>query len=120
MFLCFGSKTDSCFGEDSKFKKLKNYLLDYKNLLGEGKFSKVYKGVDELNQLPVAIKVMKNVKTTKIGNENHKMEFEMLKKVDSPNVIKVHSLLQSHHNNYIVSEFCWHSLEEAIKKKPFK
>lgn len=35
--------------EPTVYKKIQNYLFKFSDLLGQGNFSKVYKGVNEIN-----------------------------------------------------------------------
>jgi serine/threonine protein kinase len=51
-----------------KKKKIDNYVLNLEEVLGEGSFGMVHKGINEVDQSPVAIKVLSKKLSNAIYN----------------------------------------------------
>ncbi len=57
MFLCRDVPL-CCHDLETKMKKIGNYMYRYDNTIGNGKFSKVYAGINTIKDQAVAIKVI--------------------------------------------------------------
>jgi len=90
---------------------IRKYKVD-SSLLGQGSFAKVYKGEKRLPDgnfgASVAVKVIDKNKVQLIQstrNCNLLDEVEIMKKISHPNVIKVHDVIDSPRQLYIVLEY---------------
>lgn len=99
-------------------KIIENYSL--LQVIGNGQYGKVYKGLNIKNNNLVAIKV---VKCEKISNVPKVEEFTMneiqtLARIDNPNIVKFYEMLKTPNNYYFVYEFCNNgTLEDLLKTK---
>jgi serine/threonine protein kinase len=74
--------------------------------VGEGNFSQVYRGVDQITGKYVAIKVVKKSSiTSKVAEQLLRNETGILKKLDHDNVIRCYEAFESANNCYIVTDF---------------
>ena len=82
-----------------------NYNVTNKRI-GRGAFSTIYKGNDKYTNKIYAIKEI-NYDTNKKMMENIKNEFEIMKKLDHPNIIKLHEIYydKSNKNIYLVLDY---------------
>ncbi len=88
-------------------KKIENYIFNLKEKIGEGSFSRVYKGTNIHNQSTVAVKKVRvsDVKS-KIARRLLECEVNILKEVKHPNIIQCLDIHFSINNCYIITEFC--------------
>jgi serine/threonine protein kinase len=94
---------------DNKYRINKNIKL------GKGSFSEVYMGTNLITNEPVAIKV---VDLSKNGNtiKSIKIEAEIMKKLDHPNIVKFYDLVKTDDYLYIIMEHCnYGTLSDVIK-----
>ena len=88
-------------------KKVKNFSYNLSAKIGEGSFSRVYIGKNDLTNENVAIKVitMDSLKTSTIldllQNEVH-----VMKQMNHENIVKLHEVFNTRNNVYMVEEFC--------------
>ena len=86
-----------------------DFLSDYeiKDTIGNGTFSVVKLGINNLSKEKVAIKIMKK---KKMQTEEHKLRLEreisILKELHHINIIKIHKIIKEQDNYYIVMEYC--------------
>ena len=95
--------------KSKKIKEKDYYLGNYliKNTLGQGTFGKVKMGIYLPSGEKVAIKLLK--KDEIIENENKmivKREFDILAKLNHPNVIFVEEIFETNYYYYCVMEYC--------------
>lgn len=88
-------------------KKIENYLFDLRDKVGEGSFSRVYKGTNIHNSGTVALKKVRtsDVKS-KIARRLLEWEVNILREVRHPNIITCLDVHFSVNNCYIVTEYC--------------
>jgi calcium/calmodulin-dependent protein kinase I len=79
-------------------------LYDFKNELGRGAFSIVYLGVHKATGNKYAIKVINKKDLGKDYEKNLKMEVDILKKVNHPNIIALKELFDTPDKLYLVME----------------
>ena len=84
---------------------IKDYIIDRKRI-GKGSFSTIYKGYNLKNNRQYAIKEIivdkKNIKS------NVKREFLVLKKLNHPNIVKLHDLIvDTNYNNIYFTSPQW-------------
>ncbi|EJP1687148.1 protein kinase family protein, partial [Campylobacter coli] len=92
----------------------KNYSLD---LIGDGSYAKVYKYYDEFYQCDFALKRLNKKANTK-ETERFLKEFEIMKNINNPYILKVYSLNKDR-NEYIM-EYADFTLEKYIKQNNSK
>ena len=82
-------------------------LYNFKKLLGKGSFGEVWEAENKLNKNKVAIKIIsKKILHKDAGlKKQMKLEFDLLKKLDHPNVMRIFDAFENHSDIYIVSEF---------------
>jgi serine/threonine protein kinase len=100
-------------------KKIKNYIYDPQEVIGSGFSSKVFKGVNELTQETIAIKVLE---LSKIQSEVEKYllnnEINALRALSHPHVLRTVEILMTKNNVYIMTEFCENGdLQQYVKKQ---
>lgn len=72
--------------------------------MGEGSYGKVYKCVHTKTKQEFALKAIPKTQFTK---EKELMnEIEILTRVKSPNIVQLHSILESKNNYYLVLDLC--------------
>ena len=85
--------------------KIGNYLI--KKTLGQGTFGKVKLGIYLPSGEKVAIKILEKYRITEKDDKIRvKREFDMLAKLNHPNVIQVAEIFESQDNYYSVMEYC--------------
>ena len=85
--------------------KIGNYLI--KKTLGQGTFGKVKLGIYLPSGEKVAIKILEKDKIVEKDDKIRvKREFDMLSKLNHPNVILVAEIFESQDNYYSVMEYC--------------
>ena len=101
------AKLDSSKKMKNKEKEYKigNYLI--KKTLGQGTFGKVKLGIYLPSGEKVAIKILEKDKIVEKDDKTRvKREFDMLAKLNNPNVILVAEIFESQNNYYSVMEYC--------------
>ena len=87
-----------------QFKRVGDVLI--LDLIGEGNFSKVHRGLRDVgkgNPQEVAVKIIrKSTSHTSIVEK----EIEILKQINHPNIVNFISNYNTVNNTYIVTEFC--------------
>jgi len=79
-------------------------VYEVKNELGRGAFSIVYLGINKINGGKFAIKVINKKDLGKDYEKNLKMEVDILKKVNHPNIIALKELFDTPDKLYLVME----------------
>jgi len=88
---------------DNPGKITDSYLLEKKKL-GEGSYGSVCKGT---NQATKAVRAIKTIPKAQMKNlEKFKMEIQIMKMMDHPNIIKLYENFEDHRNIYLVMELC--------------
>lgn len=88
-------------------------------MIGKGKFSNVYAGIDTTKEEAVAIKVINltEIKESALMNLLNQ-EVELISNINHPNITKCYGVLKSQNNYYIVMELCQKdNLEILLRKK---
>lgn len=88
-------------------KQINNYTFSLQNLLGKGSYSSVYLGTDINTHQPVAIKVIENhlLRDAFISNLITQ-ECQIMQSLSHKNVVKLHQVLSTSNNTYIIQEYC--------------
>jgi len=79
-------------------------VYEFKNELGRGAFSIVYLGVNKATGAKFAVKVINKKDLGKDYEKNLKMEVDILKKVNHPNIIALKELFDTPDKLYLVME----------------
>ncbi|XP_006657037.1 CBL-interacting protein kinase 25-like [Oryza brachyantha] len=75
-------------------------------LLGEGKFAKVYHGTHRATGEEVAVKVMEQEKLAKLGATEHvTREITAMQRLRHPNVVRIHEVMATRTRVYVVMEY---------------
>ena len=85
-------------------------------VIGSGSYSDVYKGKNKLTQEYVAIQEIKKIKINYSEKEILK-ETEIMKKLESESTISLIETIETKDSYYIITEYCYITLEEYIKKE---
>ena len=85
-------------------KKVGSYELDKK--IGEGNYGTVYVGKNSLTQEPIAGKSIPIKTPNKKLLQQMDAEIRVLKSSDCPYVIKLHDVLKTKNNVYLIMEYC--------------
>jgi serine/threonine protein kinase len=124
---------DSLFCEDedeyekwvqhiNSFSKGKETIDDYKmlELLGQGKFSIVHKGIRIENNQEVAVKIIRKSKMEQMDLEHTRREISILQICEHSNIIKIKSYHENFEYIYIIQEL-FHSedLYDFLKRRKF-
>lgn len=99
-------------------KKIENFSYGLNDNIGKGYSSQVYKGRNDANEEPVAIKVI-DLKMLKceINRTLLASEIEILKSMRNvPHVLTLHEVYTTKNNTYIITELCETDLSRKIKK----
>ena len=100
-------------------KIIGNYSFFTSNMLGEGSFSQVFLGKNDITGEDVAIKVI-NMNSLMKNQVTHQMllrEIQILKTLEHPNIVRCFDVFQTNNNTYIITEFCeGGDLETRIQK----
>lgn len=90
----------------STMKAIANYLIDTEKL-GKGQFGEVY--LCSLKKDPkahFAVKVIKKSSLTPRLFNNLKNEINILTKISSPNVVRLHDIQRTENNFYLFMDLC--------------
>jgi serine/threonine protein kinase len=79
--------------------------------VGEGSYAKVFKGIDYLTGQTLALKRL-NVDATEVENTRFRHEFEVMKGLDSPYIVKVYKFFDS--SNEYLMEFMPQTLKDFM------
>jgi serine/threonine protein kinase len=99
-------------------KQVENYV--FQEILGQGQYGQVYRGINLKTDEVVAIKQMNIEKFKKIPKlyDFIKNEIDILSQIDHPNVIRFIEILRTSNNFYLVYEYCnGGDLERLLKKR---
>ena len=100
---------------------LDDYVVNRKRI-GKGSFSTIYKGYHKVTKRVYAIKEISVESVTKI-KDNVKREFNLMKTLNHPNIVKLHNvILDNKYNNiYLVLDYYPNGdLAKFLQKKPLK
>ena len=86
----------------------------YREPIGHGSFSIIYKGFIYKTQTPIAVK-----KITKVIDKKYFLnEIETMKRLDHPNILKLYDVVYTREDTYLILEYCnGGDLQTYIKKK---
>ena len=98
--------------------KMKDIWEKYNKIeiIGAGTYADVYKAKNKLTNEYVAIKEIKKMRV-KNSNRGIINESEIMKKLKSENTISLIEIIETLESYFIVSEYCYMSLEEYMNKR---
>ncbi len=79
---------------------------EVKQKLGKGKFGLVKSGINKETKKPVAVKIMAKKNMDKSDMELAKVEIDILKIAQHPNIIKLYDVFENENYIYIIMEYC--------------
>ena len=79
---------------------------EVKQKIGKGKFGLVKSGINKETKKPVAIKIMAKKSMDKSDMELAKVEIDILKIAQHPNIIKLYDVFENENYIYIIMEYC--------------
>ena len=79
---------------------------EVKQKIGKGKFGLVKSGINKETKKPVAIKIMAKKSMDKSDMELAKVEIDILKVAQHPNIIKLYDVFENENYIYIIMEYC--------------
>ena len=79
---------------------------EVKQKIGKGKFGLVKSGINKETNKPVAIKIMAKKNMDKSDMELAKVEIDILKIAQHPNIIKLYDVFENENYIYIIMEYC--------------
>ena len=79
---------------------------EVKQKIGKGKFGLVKAGINKETNQPVAIKIMAKKNMDKSDMELAKVEIDILKISQHPNIIKLYDVFENENYIYIIMEYC--------------
>ena len=79
---------------------------EVKQKIGKGKFGLVKCGINKQTKMPVAIKIMAKKNMDKSDLELAKVEIDILKIGQHPNIIKLYDIYENENYIYIIMEYC--------------
>ena len=82
-------------------------LYNFKKQLGKGSFGEVWECENKLNHNRVAIKMIskRNIHRDEAMKKQMKLEFDLLRKMDHPNIMRIFDAFENYSDIFIVSEF---------------
>ena len=98
-----------------------DYIIDKKRI-GKGSFSTIYKGYHQITNTTYAIKEI-SVDNAKLLKNNIKREFHLMKKLNHPNIVKLHKVIidNKYDNIYLILDYYKHGdLAHFLNKRPLK
>ena len=97
-------------------KKMKDIWEKYEKIemIGRGAYADVYRAKNMNTGEYVAIK---EIKKTKVENKTILNEIEIMKKIKSENSVLLIETIETSDSYFIISEYCYMTLEEYIKKR---
>lgn len=111
------SAGDFVIEKDARFKDF--YQLG--SLLGSGSFGEVRKWIHKVTKENKAVKIMR--KEVLVGDQKLQFftEMEIMKKLDHPNILRVHELYKDQKRYYLVTELCTGGelFDEIAKRENF-
>jgi len=87
-------------------KKVDHYCFNYQAILGKGSFSNVFAGFDEDNGNIVAIKTINKKVLDDYLYKALQAEIEIMKKLNHQNLVRLHNLVNTVNNVYVITEYC--------------
>lgn len=86
----------------------------YREPIGHGSFSIIYKGFIYKTQTPIAVKKI----TKAIDKKYFLNEIETMKRLDHPNILKLYDVVYTREDTYLILEYCnGGDLQTYIKKR---
>ncbi|CAK64595.1 unnamed protein product (macronuclear) [Paramecium tetraurelia] len=98
-------------------KKVEKYQYNTSNILGDGSYGTVYKGINTLTQQPIAIKVIPRQKV--YDAEALSFELRILAKLKGDNIVRLHETLMTQNNYYQIIDLCDGDLKQLLDKQTF-
>lgn len=113
-----------------KRKRIENFVMYLNEELGKGSFGKVYKGINEHNKQPVAIKVLAKSLSKRpdyaVDKDDYVKdalvsEIKIMRKLKSEAIVGFVDILETPNNYYVIQELCdGGDLKSLLRKhKPF-
>lgn len=89
--------------------------FDILQLIGEGSYAKVFKARNRKTNATFALKfIPKGVQLGEDGLKSLRQEFKIHKRLDHPNIVKVHDAFESPHELIVVTEFVPNELHKLF------
>ena len=108
---------DACVDGNHRYEK-STELYEFHEKIGEGGFSEVYRATFLPTDEEMAVKILKTTQWSDQVIDLFKQEAELLNRLDHPNVVKVHHLIQLNGVLYMGMEcLLGGSLQSLIRKK---
>jgi serine/threonine protein kinase len=82
--------------------KLNDQYYYYKEPIGYGSFSIIYKGYSIHSSIPIAIKRITKIIDMKYFHN----EVDLMKQLDHPNILKLYDVVKTNGNIYLILEYC--------------
>ena len=76
------------------------------NKTGDGAYGSVFCAINIHTGVKIAMKKILKIKENKVDDMEIKNEFNILKKLDHPNIVKIFEFYDSNSNYYIITEYC--------------
>lgn len=101
-------------------KRIQNYSIDMNSLIGEGTFSKVYRGRELGKTSQVAVKMVELKKIEEMGIQQlFWEELSIVKRLKHPNIVSCFEYFRTTNNCYTIYEYCeGGDLTSLLKKGP--
>lgn len=88
-------------------KRIGSYSYYLDDVIGSGFSSRVYRGIkNDMKDVKYAIKVINLSKMSKGNYSLLQNEISILKKLEHPNIIKLHEVFYTQNNCYLIMDFC--------------
>lgn len=116
---CAEEKARRCSNPTRKYeKRIQNYVIDMAGKLGEGTFSKVYRGKEMGKDVQVAVKIVELKKIEELGIEDlFWEEINIIRRLKHPNVVCCFEYFKTTNNCYTIYEYCeGGDLSKRLKK----
>jgi serine/threonine protein kinase len=84
--------------------RIMNYHYFLGDQLGEGFYAKVYTGINQTTKDEVAVKVFIKKKMKAVEQANLQAEFELMKEIDHPNIVKYYEFFDEPDKFYLIME----------------
>jgi serine/threonine protein kinase len=91
-----------------KDKKIAHFVFSERSKIGEGSYGQVFAGINEITGVKVAVKVLSRNRIDKdvYLRRSFVNEINIMKKLESPNIVKFLDIYETKGNYYIIEEYC--------------
>ena len=109
------------FRNDPIYREINGYIVG--EVLGEGTFGTVKEFVNKFSLKRYAAKIMNSQWIAKKGQhylDNINLEINLVRKLNHKNIIKIYEFFTIETKYYLITEYCYASLDDYLKEKPLK